>query len=391
MDPIQPSQPTPPPASGPQPGGWPAPGPYTSPGMPYTPYGQPGVPGAAPYGQPPRRTTNGLAIGSLVSGIVCCLPPLGLVLGLVALPQIKKKDQNGKGLAIAGIVLSALSSLLLVIGLATGGIGSAWHDFKKGMDEAARSQSAFSLRKGQCFTDSSKGTEYATDIRVVDCARPHSGEVSGGFQLTGFDKWPGEDAIDELAEERCETINAAYAMDTWAIPRDVWIAYYPPSSQSWRLGDRAVTCAFSGQKKTTRFSGSVRSDSTTLNGDQSHFLTTVNPIERITYQEPEDDPDEDFTANKVWAGELLAAIDAAREGLGRHYWPGESTAPVEALRKELATASKRWGELAEAPDADAYWEAYDAAWDALPEDLGADARTALGLTDTLPEGEGTSV
>ncbi|MER7533192.1 DUF4190 domain-containing protein [Streptomyces sp. NPDC097704] len=396
MEPSQPTPPVPPPAGGPQPiggqqpGGWAAPGPYTSPGMPYAagPYGgPPGAPGAVPYGQPPRRTTNGLAIGSLVTGIVCCLPPLGLVLGLVALPQIRKRGQDGKGLAITGIVLSAVSSLLLVVGLATGGISSAWHSFEKGVDEASRARSTFSLRTGQCFSGDGKLEDYTTDVTVVDCARPHGGEVTGDFKVTGFDKWPGDDALDELAGSRCETINVAYAMDTWAVPKDVSVYYYMPSRESWRAGDRMVTCVYASEGK--KFSGSVRSDKTTLTVDQAFFLIAVNPIETTAYEEPEDDPDEDFASNKEWAGELLIAIDTARSDLGRHTWPGESAAPVAALRKELDAASKQWAKLAGAPDPDAYWDAYDAAWDALPEDLGADARTALGLTDTLPEGEGT--
>ncbi|MFF8374664.1 DUF4190 domain-containing protein [Streptomyces sp. NPDC015661] len=353
--------------------------------MPYTPYGQPG---AVPYGQPPRRSTNGLAVGSLVSGIVCCLPPLGLVLGLVALPQIKKKDQTGKGLAIAGIVLSALSSLLLVVGLATGGIGSAWNGFKKGVDEAAGARTPFQLRTGQCFSGDGKLEDYTTDIKIVDCDRPHDGEVAGDFKVTGFDRFPGDDALDDLAANRCEKVNAGYAMDTWAIPEHVWTYYYQPSKESWRTGDRLVTCVFASEKK-QKFSGSLRSDSTTLNLDQSFFLITVNPIEKSVYEEPEEDPDEDFASNKEWAAELLVAIDAARSGLGQHTWPGDSAAPVAALRKQLDTASKRWSKLAGATDADAYWDAYETAWDALPEDLGAEARTALGLTGTPPKGEGT--
>ncbi|MFF0427418.1 DUF4190 domain-containing protein [Streptomyces sp. NPDC004520] len=377
MDPNQPSQPTPPP------GGWPAPGPYTSPGMPYTPYG---APGAAPYGPPPR-TTNGLAIGSLVSGIVCCLPPLGLILGLVALPQIKKRGQAGKGLAIAGIALSAVSCLLLVVGLVTGGFSSAWNSFNKGMEEASRSKSPSSLRTGQCFDDEGSSKKYTTEVTVVDCARPHDGEVTGVFKMTGFESWPGEEAADELAQKRCETINSAYAMDTWAIPKDVWIHYYLPSEDTWRLGDRSVICGFGSAKDP--FSGSVRSDRSTLTADQSSFLAIVNPIETVGYREPEDDPDEDFAANKAWAGELLAAIDTARADLGKRSWPGDSAGPVAELRKDLEAASKRWRALAGAADADAYWEGYDSAWNALPEDLGAEARTALGLTDTPPAGEGT--
>ncbi|MFK0226309.1 DUF4190 domain-containing protein [Streptomyces sp. NPDC090303] len=386
MEPSQPSQPTPPPSGGPQSGGgpgaggWPAPGPYTSPGMPY------GPPGPAPYGQPPHRSTNGFAVASLVAGLVCCVPPLGLVLGLVALPRIRKRDQNGKGLAIAGIALSVVSCLLLVAGLVSGGFRTAYESFKEGVDEASRSRSAFALRPGQCFTDHSKGEEYATDVRVVDCAGPHDGEVSGTFKVTGVAKWPGDDALEDIADERCEPINAAYAMDTWAIPRSVGLSYYQPSRESWRLGDREVTCAFTGDKP---FSGSVRSDTTRLTLDQEHFLLSLNPIETVGYREPEEDPDEDFEANRQWARELLAAIDSARDGVRDRDWPGTSKPALAALGKELDTASKRWRAMTAATDAEAYWEGYEAAWDALPEDLGAEARTALGLTGTPPADEGT--
>ncbi|MFB7588168.1 DUF4190 domain-containing protein [Streptomyces sp. NPDC056169] len=389
MEPTQPPQQPSSPQGAPQQQGWPAPGPYTSPGGPYAagPYGvPPGMP--APYGQP-RRTTNGLAIGSLVSGIVCCLPPLGLILGLIALPQIRKRDQAGKGLAIAGIVLSVVSCLLLVLGLVTGGIGAAVHGFKEGVDEASRTKSPFELRTGQCFGDDGKlKDEYATDVEIVDCAKPHDGEVTGTFKLTGYDKWPGESELDGVAEKRCDTINSAYALDTWGVPVDVSVYYYMPSSQSWRLGDRTVICAFASGEGS--FSGSVRSDASTLTADQEHFLKTVNPIETVGFREPEDDPDEDFAANKAWAGEMLAAIGSARAGLGEHYWPGASTAPVAALGKQLDAAAKQWRRLAGAADADAYWEAYDTAWDTLPEDLGAKARTGLGLTDTPPVHDGAS-
>ncbi|MGW0121384.1 DUF4190 domain-containing protein [Streptomyces sp. NPDC003327] len=397
MEPNQPPQPPPTPQGGPQKQGWPAPGtgpvpgsvpgpapapgPYTSPGMPYAagPYGPPGAPG--PYGQP-QRTTNGLAIGSLVTGIVCCLPPLGLVLGLFALPQIKKRGQSGKGLAISGIVLSSLSTLLLVVGLVTGGIGSAWRDFQDGFEEAARQESPMSLRTGQCFNDEGDLEEYTTDVEIVPCAEEHDGEVTGTFDASEFDSWPGENKLDELAEKRCETVNAAYALDTWAIPEDVWIYYYLPSKQSWRLGDRSVICAFAAEKNP--FKGSLRSDDALLDAHQLHFLKTMNPIETVVYQEPEEDPDEDFEGNRAWSGEVLTALHEARAGLIGHGWDGAAAAPVAALVKELDTASKQWDKLAKAEDADAYWEAYDRAFELLPQDLGAEARTALDLTDEPP-------
>jgi hypothetical protein len=62
----------------------PAPGPY--PGQPMN--GGPWYPYPQAPQQPPM---SGLAIGSLITGILCCIPPLGLILGAVALGQIKKK------------------------------------------------------------------------------------------------------------------------------------------------------------------------------------------------------------------------------------------------------------------------------------------------------------
>ncbi|MBT2438858.1 DUF4190 domain-containing protein [Streptomyces sp. ISL-36] len=399
-------EPTPPPQdSQPPQQGWPAPGPGPYNPGPYAPYGPgaglgPGL-GPGPYGTPPR-TTNGLAIASLVSGVVCCLPPLGLVFGLIALPQIRKKNQTGKGLAIAGIVLSSISCLLLVVGLVTGGFGEAWKSFRKGMDEASRSSSAFSLRTGDCYDVDGELEAVTSDVEVVDCVKPHEGEVTGTFLITLYDKWPGEDRIDDIAEDRCEEIGNAYALDTWAIPDDVWTYYFLPTSQSWRAGDRTVTCSYvvdGGEP----IKGSLRSDGSKLGADQVRFLKAVNPIEIAVTAEPEEDVDADPAANKAWATEVHASVEQAGKDLRAHHWTGASAAPVAELLKELDAAAKEWKALAQAADADAYWEHYDTAFEVLRADLGADVREALGLTaqrsgssdggpaEGGPSGDGTSV
>lgn len=63
-----------------------------------------------PYGYPPPAGgTNGLALASMVLGIcgfLCLVPGLvGIVLGFVSLPQIRRTRQRGRGMAIAGILL----------------------------------------------------------------------------------------------------------------------------------------------------------------------------------------------------------------------------------------------------------------------------------------------
>jgi hypothetical protein len=71
--------------------------------QPYPPYGQ--YPGQG-YPQP-SGGTNGLAIASLVLAFFCSLA--GLVCGIIALNQIRDRNQEGRGIAIAGIVISCLS------------------------------------------------------------------------------------------------------------------------------------------------------------------------------------------------------------------------------------------------------------------------------------------
>jgi hypothetical protein len=95
-------------------------------------------PGQPPYGgQWPGpyaasgRTTNGLAIASMVLGIVWVYwigSILALVFGYVARSQIRQRGQGGDGMAIAGIVLGwvglGLLLLLIVLGVAVAGSSS---------------------------------------------------------------------------------------------------------------------------------------------------------------------------------------------------------------------------------------------------------------------------
>lgn len=73
-----------------------------------------------PYPPLQYRTTNGLAIASLVLGIIWIYwigSILALVFGYVARKQIRERDQSGDGMAIAGIVLGwiGVATLLIVV------------------------------------------------------------------------------------------------------------------------------------------------------------------------------------------------------------------------------------------------------------------------------------
>ncbi|NQE88617.1 DUF4190 domain-containing protein [Nocardia terpenica] len=92
---------------------------------PAQPYGQPGYgyPGGGqyqPYGYPAQRQgTNGLAVGSLIASILglctCVGAIVGIVLGIIALNQIKERGGEGRGMALAGIWIGVVAIVLSII------------------------------------------------------------------------------------------------------------------------------------------------------------------------------------------------------------------------------------------------------------------------------------
>jgi hypothetical protein len=123
------------------PAGYPEPFPPAGYGTPYPPpqfgapaagYGPPPYPGGyyppdyvGGWGFPPgpqgaaQPGMNGLAIGSLISsfvGVLCCVGSIvAIVLGAMALDQIRRTRQEGYALAVAGIVIGVASLLVYLI------------------------------------------------------------------------------------------------------------------------------------------------------------------------------------------------------------------------------------------------------------------------------------
>ena len=89
-------------------------------------------PGAA--GAPGKANTSGLAIASLVAGMLgLCTAGLGgiagLILGMVALKKIGRSGGalRGRALAIAGLIVSICTVLVWVLVLVAGAVALFWH------------------------------------------------------------------------------------------------------------------------------------------------------------------------------------------------------------------------------------------------------------------------
>jgi hypothetical protein len=92
------------------------------PGWQQPPYGQPGPSGQAGAGWPQLtgRRTNSLAIAALCCAIgqVIAGPFAGIaaiVLGSISLKQIRLSGEDGRGLAITGLVLGIVGTLLVIL------------------------------------------------------------------------------------------------------------------------------------------------------------------------------------------------------------------------------------------------------------------------------------
>ena len=81
------------------------------------------------YGYPRPRATNAMAIASLVCAFL--FAPLGIVFGHISLSQIKRTGEDGRGLAIAGLVISYLATALAVVVVASAAGGSGGSLFRK--------------------------------------------------------------------------------------------------------------------------------------------------------------------------------------------------------------------------------------------------------------------
>jgi hypothetical protein len=96
---------------------------YPAPYAPPPGYGPQYYGGYPPYGYggyPPPRPTNGMAVASLVLGILWIYwvgSIMALVFGYVARQQIAQRGESGGGLAVAGIVLGwiGVGTLALVV------------------------------------------------------------------------------------------------------------------------------------------------------------------------------------------------------------------------------------------------------------------------------------
>ncbi|MFC5956881.1 DUF4190 domain-containing protein [Streptomyces pratens] len=350
---------------------------------PYGPYGPYGANGPhtsySPYGFRPLPPTNGLAIASLVFGILWIVPVLGLVLGLVALRQIRRRGEQGRGMAIGGAVMSAAGMVAWVGLVLSGAMADSWDDL-----QGVRGNEIQTLEKGECFDSPGGLVGWASEVDRVPCEGKHDGEVFGVVLLSDG-SYPGDESLADTADDRCYALQDAYAMDGWALPADVDVYHLTPSRESWRYGDRVITCVFGNQDENATLTGSLRQDETTLDAHQVAYLKSTHVINAALDEVPESESvEDDLPGHKEWARELAGALAEQSGMLREHEWPAGAEGPVTDLAGNLEKAEAAWAKAAGADDVDTFYEHSDKGWEFSDPQQTVTAREALGLATTPP-------
>ncbi|MBF6176271.1 DUF4190 domain-containing protein [Nocardia blacklockiae] len=197
------------------------------------------MPGGNQFAPPPQQQgTNGFAIAALILGILGGVCGLAIVFGVIALVQIKKTGQRGRGLAIAGLALTTVWIAVGVIG-AVAGVTSSSHRDSSGEVTSGGSESVTRLREGDCIGGIEDGKRM-TSVTVTPCAQPHDGEVIAQFDLPKG-TFPGEPAVSQQAEDRCTT-QIEQALANSPLLDQLQVSYlYPDNKKDWDR-DRGVTC-----------------------------------------------------------------------------------------------------------------------------------------------------
>ncbi len=185
------------------------PAPWTPPAGPTGPTSW-APPGGAPPGYPASKPSNGPGIASLVLGIIGVLSfwlfiggllgVIGLVLGIIGIKKARRID-NGKGISIAGTILSALAIIGTIVMIAA----VAWliDNGEELFGEA--DPSTYDVTLESCSVSNGEGVAFGTITNTDDRERRFvvlvdiTGDGSTTNSSTFVNLRPGEDSTWQVS------------------------------------------------------------------------------------------------------------------------------------------------------------------------------------------------
>jgi len=216
-------------------------GPGTAPGWAAEP---------APGGRGNRRAgtgnTSGWAVASFILGIFAVVP-LSVIFGFVGLQKIRRLGQRGKGLAIAGLILSLIWVGVAVAATALSN-GTATRQSATGKITHRGDLGVFALATGDCF-DNPANTQDIESVTAIPCTQAHDSQVFAKFDLSGDDSaYPAADALNKMADTGCNSRTGSIDKPKTNAAMSIRVLF--PEQDAWADGQRTVSCLIVNPKPT---------------------------------------------------------------------------------------------------------------------------------------------
>jgi DivIVA domain-containing protein len=206
-----------------------------------------------PWAEPPLDKVS-------LIGLITAIPGLGLVsipLGIWGVIRTKNHQLRGRTLAVISFVVIGLWAIVgTVVGVMAGlsvtsttdqtaapapsAPSTVPGDQPQGPLRKAKRVDWNQLKTGDCFNgfaDTAGWKDAAVSPTRVDCRSMHEEEVTGTFTLPGGRHYPGDLAIEDASDARCEKYFDRYVGIDWD-SSDYFYDYLTPSP---RTGDRGTT------------------------------------------------------------------------------------------------------------------------------------------------------
>jgi hypothetical protein len=224
--------------------------------------------GATPsgYGMPAaQQPMSWQAIVAFITGLLG-LPLFGVIFGILALVHIRSTGQRGRGLAIAGLVLSGLWIVGIIIFVALIALAIPTSTSVSGSSPVPRSAgspavqqhrtgstSVFALLPGDCFNNPTDQQSIAS-VTSLPCTRAHDAQVFANFKLTGGNlHYPGTATVERRAAAGCNT-RFPSSVSKSRITSSMSVRFIYPQQLAWTIGHRTVSCLIVDSRRDLRSS-----------------------------------------------------------------------------------------------------------------------------------------
>ncbi|TCC46473.1 DUF4190 domain-containing protein [Kribbella capetownensis] len=190
-------------------------------------------------GLPPGGSST-LAMVALVFGCLGAVL-ISIPMAIASLVRIAGRNQTGKGKAIAALAVSGLWIVGLVVWVGATDSDESDRDLAAGQVTTSQATRPQELKVGDCVAKLEEGA--VRQVTVTPCDQPNGGRVFALFVLPAG-PWPGQEPVRQQVRNGC--------WDRWSASREQAeqpsnIFVLGPTEQTWRLGDRGVTCLLTPQ------------------------------------------------------------------------------------------------------------------------------------------------